>query len=56
MPCAGKEATLRAPFDEQTEQPLDVRHVTDQHDVSGLTHQLVGHPFRRVGWLEATRG
>ena len=55
-PMHGKRGCpLGAPRDEQTQQPLDMRHVTHKHDVPRFVCELVGHRFRWIGWLKPAR-
>ena len=55
----GHGAVVR-PRHEKAQQPLDVRHVTDEHDVARIigrcfARKFLGYPVRRVIGLQATR-
>lgn len=43
---------ISAPFNEESEQPLEMWHVADEHDVACFTDQGVSHTLWRVGRLQ----
>jgi hypothetical protein len=43
---------IGAPVNQEPEQPFDMWHVANEHDVACFTRQGISHPLWRVGRLQ----